>query len=123
MGLEGTEKRSPFGRQLEIQDSSSGVGSGQTELGDRWLPHRSLISVMVRLPRNCCCRQRIWSKRVKQGSLRNTVTVESSKGGGKPSKPDGEVGAIGRKPETNRLVKVRRQESLEKWEVVNSFNK
>lgn len=82
-----------------------------------------MISVVVRLPRNCCCRQRIWCKRVKQGSLRNTETGESSKGGGKPSKPDGEVGAIGRKPETNRLVKVRRQESLEKWQVVNSFNR
>lgn len=45
--------RSPLSRQLEIQDSSSGVGTEQTDPGDRQLPQRELISILVRLPRDC----------------------------------------------------------------------
>lgn len=59
------------------------------------------------------------------GKLQNTVIGESSKGRGKPSKADGEVAVaeVGRKPGTKELAKVKRQKSLEKWEVVNSFNR
>lgn len=51
------------------------------------------------------------SKRVKG----DTVIEESNKGKGKPSKADGKgaVGKAGRKPGTNELVKVKRQQFKE----------
>lgn len=39
----------PLGRELEIQDSSSGMRTQQTDLGDRQLPHGKLLSVLGRL--------------------------------------------------------------------------
>lgn len=47
----------PLDRELKIQDSSSGIGTQQTDPGDR-----QLLSVLGRLFRDCCCRESIWSK-------------------------------------------------------------
>lgn len=64
----------------------------------------------------------MWSKKFNEGSPRNIVISLSSKGRGKPSKAGGE-GAVGRKPGTKGVVKAKGQKGLEKWEVVNSFNR